>query len=52
MTALLTMYEKWVKAPTLGQVVGVILADLSAAFDFVLPTLLIKKLKICGFLLG
>ena len=49
LTALLTMYEKWVKAASHGQVTGVVLADLSAAFDLVSPTLLIRKLKIYGF---
>ena len=48
MTALLSMYEKWVKAATLGQVSGVVLVDLSAAFDLVMPELLIQKLKIYG----
>ena len=33
LTALLTMYEKWVFASSKGQVTGVVLADLSAAFD-------------------
>ena len=37
MTALLAMYEKWVKAAKQGQVSGVVLADLSAAFDLVSP---------------
>ena len=46
MTALLTMYDKWVKAASKGQFSGVILVDLSAAFDLVSPELLIQKLKI------
>ena len=49
MTALLSMYEKWVKASSKSQVSGVVLVDLSAAFDLVSPDLLIKKLKIYGF---
>ena len=49
MTALLSMYDKWVKAASKGQVNGVVLVDLSAAFDLVSPTLLIQKLKIYGF---
>ena len=48
LTALLTMYEKWVFASSKGQVTGVVLADLSAAFDLVSPTLLIEKLKVYG----
>ena len=49
MTALLTMYDKWVKAASKGQFSGVVLVDLSAAFDIVSPELLIQKLKIYGF---
>ena len=49
MTALLSMYDKWVKAASKGQVSGVVLVDLSAAFDLVSPTLLIQKLRIYGF---
>ena len=49
MTALLSMYEKWVMAARKGQVSGVVLVDLSAAFDLVSPSLLIEKLKIYGF---
>ena len=43
MTALLSMYDKWVLAATKGQVSGVVLVDLSEAFDLVSPSLLIKK---------
>ena len=48
MTALISMYEKWIMAASRGQVSGVVLVDLSAAFDLVSPTLLIQKLKIYG----
>ena len=48
MTALLSMYDKWVLAATKGQVSGVVLVDLSAAFDLVSPSLLIQKLKVYG----
>ena len=47
-TALLTMYNRWVSAASKGQVSGVVLLDLSAAFDLVAPELLIKKLEIYG----
>ena len=49
MTALLSMYDKWVKAASKGQVSGVVLVDLSAAFDLVSPDLLIQKMRIYGF---
>ena len=42
------MYDRWVKAAAQGQVSGVILLDLSAAFDLVEPELLIQKLRIYG----
>ena len=48
MTALLSMYDKWVWAASNSQVSGVVLVDLSAAFDLVSPALLIQKLKIYG----
>ena len=48
-TALLTMYDKWVKASSKGQLSGVVLVDLSAAFDLVSPDILVEKLKIYGF---
>ena len=47
-TALLTMYDRWVKAAVAGQVSGVVLLDLSAAFDLVDPDILIQKLRIYG----
>ena len=46
MSALISMYDKWVKAASMGQVSGVVMVDLSAAFDLVKPSLLIEKLKI------
>ena len=48
MTALLTMYDKWVKAASKGQISGVVLVDLSAAFDLVSPDILVQKLRIYG----
>ena len=47
-TALMVMYDRWVKAAAAGQVSGAVLLDLSAAFDLVDPELLIEKLKIYG----
>ena len=42
------MYDRWVSAAMDGQVSGVVLLDLSAAFDLVKPSILIKKLRIYG----
>ena len=42
------MYDKCGLAATKGQVSGVVLVDLSAAFDLVLPSLLIQNLKVYG----
>ena len=47
-TALLQMYDRWVRAASQGQVSGAILIDLSAAFDLVDSDILIKKLRIYG----
>ena len=47
-TALLQMYDRWVRAAGKGQVSGVVLLDLSAAFDLVEPSILSKKLSIYG----
>ena len=45
-TALLQMYDRWVRAAHDSKLSGVVLLDLSAAFDLVDPTLLLKKLEI------
>ena len=48
-TALLQMYNKWVQAASDSQLSGVVLLDLSAAFDLVDPELLLQKLRVYGF---
>ena len=48
-TALLQMYDRWVRSAHAGQLSGVVLLDLSAAFDLVDPVLLLQKLKVYGF---
>ena len=42
------MYDRWVRAAADGKVTGVILLDLSAAFDLVEPAILVEKLRIFG----
>ena len=48
LTALLQMYESWVKSASEGQVSCGIFIDLSAAFDLVPKEILYSKLKIYG----
>ena len=48
-TAMIQMYDNWVQAVDRGELVGVCMLDMSAAFDVVDHDLLIKKLKLYGF---
>ena len=48
-TALIEMYSSWVETVESGDITGVVMLDLSAAFDLVDPVLLIQKLELMGF---
>ena len=43
------MYDRWIRAAHDGMLSGVVLLDLSSAFDLVDSKLLLEKLKIYGF---
>ena len=47
-TALLQMYDQWLEEVEEGKMVGVMMIDLSAAFDMVDHTLLLNKLGLFG----
>ena len=48
-TALISMYDSWVRALDRGELCGVVCIDQSAAFDVVSHNLLLEKLKLYGF---
>ena len=47
-TALLQMYDTWIEALEKGSMVGVMMVDLSAAFDMVDHHILLQKLELIG----
>ena len=48
-TALIQMYDVWLKSLEAGELAGVCFLDMSAAFDIVDHSILIKKLELYGF---
>ena len=48
-TALLQMYDSWIEGLETGDMTGVCMLDMSAAFDVVSHRLLVEKLSMYGF---
>ena len=48
-TAMIQMYDSWVQAVDKGELTGVCMLDMSAAFDVVDHDILLKKLQLYGF---
>ena len=48
-TALIELYDSWMEAVERGELSGVMLIDLSAAFDCVDHALLLEKMRVLGF---
>ena len=48
-TAMIEMYSTWLEAHEKGEISGVMMLDLSAAFDLVNYDILLQKLRIMGF---
>ena len=48
-TAMIQMYDSWLQAIESGQIAGVCMLDMSAAFDLVNHDLLLQKLQLYGF---
>ena len=48
-TAMIQMYDTWLEAVEQGNLAGVCLVDMSAAFDVVDTKLLLEKMKLYGF---
>ena len=48
-TAIIEMYDNWAESVEAGEMAGVMMIDLSAAFDLVDHPLLLQKLELFGF---